>query len=89
MATLTSLNAYGFAWNGFAFGGAKSPYQITSADGIEGLPVIRNQDDNQGFNDGMFSGRDFFGGRWYPPSLKATKLHYGDECMIRTDNHWS
>jgi len=63
MATLTSLNAYGFAWNGFAFGGANSPYQITSADGIEGLPVIRNQDDNQGFNDGMFSGRDFLGGR--------------------------
>lgn len=63
MATLTSLNAYAFAWNGFAFGGAGSPHQITSADGIEGLPVIRNQDDTQGFNDGMFSGRDFLGGR--------------------------
>ena len=63
MATLTSLNYYGFAWNGFAFGGANSPYQITSADGIEGLPVIRNQDDTQGFNDGMFSGRDFLSGR--------------------------
>jgi len=63
MATLTSLNTYGFAWNGFAFGGAGSPYQITSADGIEGLPTIRNQDDTQGFNDGMFSGRDFLGGR--------------------------
>ena len=63
MATLTSLNSYGFAWNGFAFGGASSPHQITAADGIEGLPTIRNQDDNQGFNDGMFSGRDFLGGR--------------------------
>ena len=63
MATLTSLNAYGFAWNGFAFGGAGSPHQIQSADGIEGLPTIRNQDDVQGFNDGMFSGRDFLGGR--------------------------
>ena len=63
MATLTSLNSYGFAWNGFAFGGANSPYQITSADGVEGLPVIRNQDDTQGFNDGMFSGRDFLSGR--------------------------
>jgi len=63
MATLTSLNYYGFAWNGFAFGGANSPHQITNADGIEGLPVIRNQDDTQGFNDGMFSGRDFLSGR--------------------------
>jgi hypothetical protein len=63
VATLTSLNSYGFAWNGFAFGGANSPYQITSADGVEGLPVIRNQDDTQGFNDGMFSGRDFLSGR--------------------------
>ena len=63
MATLTSLNYYGFAWNGMAFGGANSPHQITSADGIEGLPVIRNQDDTQGFNDGMFSGRDFLSGR--------------------------
>ena len=63
MATLTSLNQYGFAWNGFAFGGSGSPHQITTADGIEGLPTIRNQDDTQGFNDGMFSGRDFLGGR--------------------------
>jgi len=63
MATLTALNTYGFAWNGFAFGGAGSPHQINAVDGIEGLPVIRNQDDTQGFNDGMFSGRDFLGGR--------------------------
>ena len=32
MATLTSLNQYGFAWNGFAFGGSGSPHQITTAD---------------------------------------------------------
>jgi len=63
MATVTSLNQYSFAWNGFVFGGAGSPYQITNVDGIEGLPNIRNQDDNQGFNDGMFTGRDFLGGR--------------------------
>ena len=61
--TITSLPYYGFAWNGFAFGGTGSPYQITAADGIEGLPTIRNQDDTQGFNDGMFTGRDFLGGR--------------------------
>jgi len=63
MATLTALNNYQFGWNGFAFGGTGSPYQITAADGITNLPNIRNQDDTQGFNDGMFSGRDFLGGR--------------------------
>jgi hypothetical protein len=63
MATVTSLAQYSFAWNGFVFGGANSPYQITAADGITNLPNIRNQDDTQGFNDGMFSGRDFLGGR--------------------------
>ena len=61
--TITSLNYYGMAYNGFAFGGAGSPYQITAVDGLVGLPDIRIQDDNQGFNDGMFSGRDFLGGR--------------------------
>jgi len=60
---VSSLNYYGMAYNGFTFGGAGSPYQITSVDGLVGLPDIRNQDDNQGFNDGMFSGRDFYGGR--------------------------
>jgi hypothetical protein len=63
MPTVTALNQYQFAWNGFSFGGAGSPYQITNADGIKNLPLIRNQDDTQGFNDGMFSGRDFLGGR--------------------------
>jgi len=61
--TITSLNYYGMAYNGFAFGGAGSPYQITAIDGLASLPDVRNQDDNQGFNDGMFSGRDFLGGR--------------------------
>ena len=63
MPTVTALNNYSFAWNGFTFGGTNSPYQITAADGITNLPTIRNQDDTQGFNDGMFSGRDFLGGR--------------------------
>jgi hypothetical protein len=56
-------NSYSFSFNGQTFGGAGSPYQILSVDGLEGLPGIRNQDDNRGFNDGMFSGRDFLGGR--------------------------
>ena len=34
MATVTSLNYYSFAFNGFVFGGANSPYQILSVDGL-------------------------------------------------------
>jgi phage-related protein len=63
MATVTSLNYYSFAFNGFVFGGASSPYQILSVDGLESLPNIRNQDDNRGYADGMFSGNDFLSGR--------------------------
>jgi hypothetical protein len=56
-------NSYSFSFAGITFGGAGSPYQILSVDGLEGLPAIRNQDDNRGYQDGMFSGRDFLGGR--------------------------
>jgi phage-related protein len=55
--------SYSFSFNGLTFGGTGSPYQIISVDGLEGLPDIRNQDDNRGYADGMFSGRDFLGGR--------------------------
>jgi phage-related protein len=61
MTTLTQV--YSFAFNNQVFGGAGSPYQILSVDGLESLPGIRNQDDNRGYHDGMFSGRDFLSGR--------------------------
>lgn len=54
---------YSFSFNGQTFGGAGSPYQIFEVNGLEGLPGIRNQDDNRGYNDGMFTGRDFLAGR--------------------------
>lgn len=54
---------YQFSFNSQAFGGAGSPYQIQSVDGLESLPTIRNQDDNRGYNDGMFTGRDFLNAR--------------------------
>lgn len=59
--TITTL--YQFSFNGQTFGGGSSPYQILSVDGLEGLPDIRNQDDNRGYNDGMFTGQDFLSGR--------------------------
>lgn len=61
--SVTSLASYSFAFNDFVFGGSNSPYQILSVDGLEDLPGIRNQDDNRGYIDGMFTGRDFLSGR--------------------------
>lgn len=61
MTTLTQV--YSFAFNNQVFGGKDSPYQILSVDGLESLPGIRNQDDNRGYADGMFTGRDFLNGR--------------------------
>lgn len=57
-------NQYQFSFNGFSFGGAGSAYQILSVEGLEGLPDLRVQDDNKGYIDGMFSGRDFLAGRY-------------------------
>jgi len=57
------LAYYQFSYNGFVFGGAGSPFQILDIDGLEALPELRVQDDNRGFNDGMFTGRDFYSGR--------------------------
>jgi phage-related protein len=61
--TITLTQPYSFAFNGLTFGGAGSPYQVLSVDGLEALPELRSQDDNRGYADGMFSGRDFYGGR--------------------------
>ena len=54
---------YSFSFNSQVFGGEGSPYQILAVDGLEGLPGIRNQDDNRGYADGMYTGRDFLAGR--------------------------
>lgn len=69
--TITNLNSYSFAFNDFVFGGGNSPYQILSVDGLEDLPAIRNQDDNRGYIDGMFTGRDFLSGRSIIISLQV------------------
>jgi len=61
--TITLTQGYSFSFNNQTFGGKDSPYQIISVDGLESLPAIRNQDDNRGYADGMFSGRDFYAGR--------------------------
>ena len=63
MPTVSSLSQYSFAFNGYVFGGGNSVHQVLEVSGLESLPDIRNQDDNRGYADGMFSGNDFLGGR--------------------------
>lgn len=53
---------YQFQFGSFAFGSG-TPFAVLDVDGLEGLPALRVQDDNRGFNDGSFSGRDFYEGR--------------------------
>jgi hypothetical protein len=66
------IQNYSFSFNNQVFGGAGSPYQILAVDGLEGLPGIRNQDDNRGYADGMFTGRDFLGGRSITITFQVT-----------------
>lgn len=80
MTTLTAL--YSFSFNNQVFGGSGSPYQILSVDGLEGVPPIRNQDDNRGYADGMFSGRDFYSGR----TISITFLALGSATATAQEN---
>jgi phage-related protein len=57
-----ALSNYQFQFGSFVFG-AGTPFVVTEVTGLEDLPQIRNQDDNKGYNDGMFTGRDFYSGR--------------------------
>ena len=77
-----SLANYRFAFNDFEFGGGDSVYQILTLDGLEDLPIIRNQDDNRGYQDGMWTGRDFLSGR----TLVFTMIILGDANHTMQEN---
>lgn len=66
-----TLANYQFQFGSYIFGGAGSVTQIDEVDGLESLPEIRNQDDNRGYNDGMFTGRDFLAGRQVVITMKT------------------
>jgi len=70
VSTVTSLSNYSFAFNGFVFGGGSSPYQVLQVDGLEGLPTLRVQDSDRGYQDGMISGRDFLAARTITVTLQ-------------------
>lgn len=59
----TPASPYTFAFNGWLFGGPGQGVQVLQVDGLEDVPTLRTQDESRGYTDGMFSGRDFLGGR--------------------------
>ncbi len=59
----TPVDNYEFAFNGWLFGGPGQGVQVLEVSGLEDLPELRVQDDTRGFQDGMFTGRDFLSGR--------------------------
>jgi len=59
----TPAENYEFAFNGWLFGGPGQGVQVLEIEGLEDMPSLRVQDDTRGFQDGMFTGRDFLNGR--------------------------
>jgi Phage tail protein len=70
---VSSLSPYQFAFNDFVFG-AGTVYSVIDVDGIASLPPLRVQDDNRGYVDGSYSGRDFYDGR----TITFTIVTFGD-----------
>ena len=55
---MTLLN-YQFKFNSLTIG-QSTPYIVTNVDGLGGISPLRIQDDNRGYIDGSYSGRDFY-----------------------------
>ena len=56
------LSNYQFSFNSLTFG-AGTNYVINAIDGLGGMMPLRTQDDNKGYQDGTWSGRDFYDSR--------------------------
>lgn len=54
-----ALNNYTFVFNGLTIG-AGTNYLVTNVEGLGGTSPLRIQDDNRGYLDGSYSGRDFY-----------------------------
>lgn len=54
-----TLSNYQFVFNGLTIGSG-TPYLVTNVDGLGGTSPLRIQDDNRGYIDGSYSGRDFY-----------------------------
>ena len=65
------LSTYQFSFNGLTFG-AGTRYVVTNVIGLAGMMPLRTQDDNRGYQDATWSGRDFYDARTVQMSLLIT-----------------
>ena len=54
-----SFSNYTFIFNGLTIGSGTN-YLVTNVEGLGGTSPLRIQDDNRGYLDGSYSGRDFY-----------------------------
>lgn len=54
-----TLTNYTFVFNGLTIG-TGTPYLVTNVEGLGGTAPLRIQDDNRGYIDGSYTGRDFY-----------------------------
>lgn len=54
-----TLSNYQFVFNGLTIGTGTS-YLVTNVEGLAGTSQLRIQDDNRGYIDGSYTGRDFY-----------------------------
>ena len=54
-----TLSNYQFVFNGLTIG-TGTPYLVTNVEGLGGTSPLRIQDDNRGYIDGSYTGRDFY-----------------------------
>lgn len=81
----TPANPYVFAFNGWLFGGVDGGgVQVLSVDGLEDLPSLRTQDEGRGYQDGMFTGRDFLNGRTITMTLQVMGANAGAATDFQT-----
>lgn len=55
-----TLSNYQISFNGLTIGAGSSNYVITNIDGLASTSPLRVQDDNRGYIDGSYTGRDFY-----------------------------
>jgi hypothetical protein len=71
------LGDYEIVYNGLSIGAGSTVYIIDNIDGLGGTSPLRVQDDNRGYIDGSYTGRDFYDERYV----------YIDMTILGDENH--